>query len=144
MHEASIDHRLLAPTEIEAYRGLMRIVDPETGKSYVAKRRAGKVRRIAKAEATRHRMRSTSQLPYTNLLCFRCARTLLQARRLHRNPLQKRCLHRRKGKIAVLYTLKHFDPLSLFSEVKPASSTKKLRGFQHTLGKAMIGTQIGS
>ncbi|HEV3340770.1 MAG TPA: transposase, partial [Pirellulales bacterium] len=39
MHEASITYPLLAPTEIEKYLGLMRIVDPETGKSYVEKRR---------------------------------------------------------------------------------------------------------
>ena len=39
VHEASITPRLLAPTETEAYLGLMRIVDPETRKSYVDKRR---------------------------------------------------------------------------------------------------------
>ena len=39
MHKTSTIHRLLAPPEIEAYFGLMRIVDPKTGKSYVEKRR---------------------------------------------------------------------------------------------------------
>jgi hypothetical protein len=37
--EASIIRRFLAPAEIEAILACMRIVDPETGKSYVEKRR---------------------------------------------------------------------------------------------------------